>query len=64
MCNPEPFSSCATSVRVMICDHAVQLCTSCICGVHCSQRDGHAMMKFDTFLSFRYLSHAASVATL
>ena len=32
MCNPEPPSSSATRVRVMKCDHAVQLCTSCICG--------------------------------
>ena len=32
MCNPEPCSSWATRVRVMKCDHAVQLCTCCICG--------------------------------
>ena len=32
MCNPELGSSWATRVRVMKWDHAVQLCTCCICG--------------------------------
>ena len=31
MCNPELSSSWATRVHVMKCDHAVQLCTCCIC---------------------------------
>ena len=31
MCNPKPSSSWATRVRGMKCDHAVQLCTCCLC---------------------------------
>ena len=42
--NPEPSSSWATRVRVMKCDHAVQLCTCCICGctvhIKCWADDG------------------------
>ena len=33
MCNPELCSSWATRVRVMKCDHAVQLCACCSCGL-------------------------------
>ena len=50
----EPCRSSAARVRVMKCDHAVQLCTCCICGVLFT-RPAYAPVTPDTVLNRNFL---------